>query len=44
MIDLDTSFVIDALREARDGRPGTVTRRLEELGEADNGLSATGFR
>lgn len=35
MIHLDTSFLIDLLREARRGQGGPASRRLEELADVE---------
>ena len=39
MIHLDTSFLVDLLREARRGEAGPATRELDELAEEDLWIS-----
>lgn len=39
MIHLDTSFLVDLLREARRGDPGPATRKLDELSDQDLTIS-----
>ena len=39
MIHLDTSFLIDLLREARRGEPGPATHELDEILEEDLWIS-----
>ena len=39
MIHLDTSFVVDLIRESRRGEPGRATRELEARSEEQLGMS-----
>lgn len=39
MIHLDTSFLVDLLRETARGRPGAATRRLDAIADEDLWLS-----
>lgn len=39
MIHLDTSYLVDLLREAARGKPGPATKRLDEMADEDLWLS-----
>lgn len=39
MIHLDTSYLVDLLRETARGKPGPATRRLEELADEELWMS-----
>ncbi len=39
MIHLDTSYLVDLLREAGRGKPGPATKRLDEMADEDLWLS-----